>query len=190
MTLEYFNSIKHQILPFIQSRNEPEWGTNQKKIQIDSEKRPVYAPLPGDLICLFGVKTKNIIWVIMKHQLPKGVTPRQIDKLAKKNLTKILQDKITVEKEPWGALRLTTGDAYESATCMLGWVWEYLMETLGDEIIFAIPASDVILFLPAGNKTGLIQLEKKVKAIHKKSNQKLSKKIFKYDGWNSEVVKE
>ena len=180
MTLQEFDKVKERIFPVIRLRSNAGRGTDLTKIDLAASKRPVYAPLPGDLICLYGVRNNGGYKIILKHTLPEGVTPKKIDKIAKQNLTKELNDKVKIKKTKWGAIELTAGNNFESAACMLDWIWDFMEDEFGDDIIFAIPAEDRIFYLANGNTKALKNLEKEISAIHKKGDKLLSRKIFRY----------
>ena len=110
-----------------------------------------------------------------------------LDNIAKENLLEEVQRNLKVHKTDFGGLGFTCGGNHEAALILLPEIWGVLIEKLGENIVFGVPAKDMSVFVNADQTDSVSKLQEMINDIHKDGSRLLSKKLFKYKAGQIEV---
>jgi hypothetical protein len=160
-----FNKIKSRIFPVVKVETSGESG---KTMEFTAENQPVFKKIAGDLLCFYGIMD-------------------DLDNIAKENLLEEVQRNLKIHKTDFGRLGFTCGGNHEAALILLPEIWGVLIEKLGENIVFGVPAKDMSVFVNADQTDSVSKLQEMINDIHKDGSRLLSKKLFKYKAGQIEV---
>ena len=150
---------------------------------------PIYKKIAGDLVCFYAVDNGKYLTLINKNNLPSVLTFEDFDELAKDNLINNYIKKIKTHETNFGGLGISCGGDYESSFLLINEVLDIMVEELGENIIFAVPSKDIIVFINGNDPKALDGLKKMIEEIHKNDGKLLSKKLYSYQKGNIVEVK-
>jgi hypothetical protein len=186
MTKHEFDNISKSIFPIMkvkaESSQEKPTGTNT--IKLTHADAPVKLDLIGDLFCAFGIDQGTHFSLISNKMLPQEVNLEEITELALGNVCDAYDPDILRLED--GVMSIDCGNEYEAAL-IIGGVWNQLVDELGKDITFIVPAKHEVYF--TASEPGKARLREILKDVHERGENLLSKKMFRYiDDEGIEVV--
>jgi uncharacterized protein YtpQ (UPF0354 family) len=164
--------------------------TNERQeISMTGENVPIYKKLVGDLMCFYGIDRETYFELITKKQLPKEITVEILDSIARENLLNATEGKIQIHKTDFNGYGLTCGGEYEAALMTLPEIWSIINEKLGENVVFAAPSKDLIMFVSADSKENIESLRKVIEEVQTSGAKLLSKLTFIYSRGKIEIYK-
>ncbi len=182
-----FEKISSIIYPVI--KVEVTENNGSQEILMNGENAPVYKMLFGDLMCFYGIDRGTYFELITEKQLPKETTIDKLDSIAKENLLNITEGKIQIHKTDFNGYGFTCGGEYEAALITLPEIWGIINEKLGENVIFAVPSKDLIMFVKADNKEDIESLKNVIEEVQTSGAKLLSKLTFLYSKGKVEIYK-
>ena len=179
-----FNKIKSRIFPVVKVETSGESG---KTMEFTAENQPVFKKIAGDLLCFYGIDKGDNFVLLTKSQIPSSISMDDLDNIAKENLLEEVQRNLKIHKTDFGGLGFTCGGNHEAALILLPEIWGVLIEKLGENIVFGVPAKDMSVFVNADQTDSVSKLQEMINDIHKDGSRLLSKKLFKYKAGQIEV---
>jgi uncharacterized protein YtpQ (UPF0354 family) len=131
-----------------------------------------------DLLCFYGVDKGSHFELILQRQLPENIGIEELDKYAHDNLLNYISGKTNIQQTAFGGIGFTCGGEYEAALVTIPEIWDMVFERLGDSVVFAVPAKDMIVFVNAANQPAIDGLKNLVDKIHEGGDLLLSRQLF------------
>ena len=179
-----FNKNKAKIFPVVKVETS---GGSGKTIEFTAENQPVFKKIAGDLLCFYGIEKSDNFVLLTKSQIPSTISMDDLDNIAKENLLSEVQKNLKIHKTDFGGLGFTCGGNHEATLILLPEIWGVLIEKLGENIVFGVPAKDMSIFVNADQIDSLNKLQEMINDIHKDGSRLLSKKMFRYKDGQIEV---
>ncbi len=179
-----FNKSGAKIFPVVKVETS---GGSGKTIEFTAENQPVFKKIAGDLLCFYGIEKADNFVLLTKSQIPSTISMDDLDSIAKENLLTEVQKNLKIHKTDFGGLGFTCGGNHEAALILLPEIWGVLIEKLGENIVFGVPAKDMSIFVNSDQIDSVSKLQEMINDIHKDGSRLLSKKMFKYKDGQIEV---
>lgn len=143
--------------------------------------------LNEELVILYAEDTENNIRYLSHSDLADaGMEPWNLRELACENLERLLPE-IKRHGEN-GVYMLTAGGTFEASLLLLDFVWKDPGLKVNGELVFAIPARDVLMITGSEDPEGLASLRKVVAQIFSENGSyRLTQKLFLYRSGTIEV---
>jgi len=170
-----------KIYPWIKvllSNNDDTHNTRHEVI-LEGGDAPIYKKWLDDLAIFYVVDLVNHFQIILKRDLPSGISKEQLHKIAVANLERDIEYKIHTTN--FGGYMFIAGGNHEAGSICLPEKWDWLSEYLNDDLIVAIPAKDIILIVPENDPDTITNMKISVYDFLKDGNRILTRNIFKYD---------
>ncbi|MGS2727213.1 DUF1444 family protein [Psychroserpens sp. BH13MA-6] len=174
-----FKSISSKIFPVIKVAT----SENHKEADFEfiGDDQPVFKTIAGDLLCFYGIDKGSHFELLQKRQMPENIGIEELDQFAHDNLIKFVADKTQIHNTSFGGIGFSCGGDHEASLMTLPEIWSMINEKLGESIVFAVPAKDLIVFVESSNEQSVEGLKSMIEEIHKDGERLLSKKLFTYE---------
>ncbi|SMX33657.1 DUF1444 family protein [Octadecabacter ascidiaceicola] len=104
-------------------------------------------PFVGDMVRVYAIDYPDYVAYVTKDHFDDGLTVDTLHAVAARNLSRKIEG---TEFQQHGDIILVVNDGfYESSLVVDNALWESFSEQLGDDIIMAVPARDLLMFTPA-----------------------------------------
>jgi uncharacterized protein YtpQ (UPF0354 family) len=170
-----FEKINSKIYPVIKVELS---DNTQADLELSDDDKPVFKKIVGDLLCFYGVDKGSHFELILQRQLPENIGIEELDKYAHDNLLSFISDKTCIQQTAFGGIGFTCGGEYEAALVTMPEIWDMVFERLGDSVVFAVPAKDMIVFVNAAHQPAIDGLKNLVDKIHDGGDLLLSRQLF------------
>jgi len=157
--------------------------------EVQGDDQPVFKKIAGNLLCFYGVDKGSHFDLLLQRDLPENVGTDELDQYSHDNLLNYISDKTQIHQTPFGGVGFSCGGDHEAALLTLPEIWNMVVERLGEEIVFAVPSKDLIIFVSADKQESIDGLENMVEEVHKDGERLLSKQLFTYKDGKVEVKK-
>ena len=187
-----FSEIKAQIYPWIKLslQDEPENegvihqqgepGNKGVTYRIDLPKKPFLA----DLLIFFAVDMGDRFELLQTSHLPEDMTVDELYALAVNNLSEKVEYKLTSTN--FGGYGLLAGGDHEAGALCLDYLWHFCAERIGESLIIAVPAKDMVLMVGQSQTEALAQMKQVSADILQTGDRTLTTHLFRYDAEKGE----
>lgn len=160
---------------------------NLENLAIKAQGR-ISVPMFEDVTLTFALPEKDRFRLLLEKDRLGLVewTDMQLIHHSFRNLLQQFGEKIEILGSEDAAMRIKVGNDMEASFLLLGNLWQNLAQSYGENLYAAIPRQDLLLIAAADNRSGILQLQKAVKAIFQTPDAGpfLSKAI--YQRWDGE----
>lgn len=150
----------------------------------------VYRDFADDLAIFYGFEKEFTFDLVQQSDLQDGMTPDKLHQTAIGNLLKKV--KIEVKTTRWGGIGIVCGYDLECSLITLPEVWDFLVEELGNDIVFIVASKDLVVFANGLDDENLknlnIDLQKISEMYKNEPRMLLSKKVYRYKNGIISVV--
>lgn len=181
MTEPILDTHKDKIYPWIKvffTGDDDPRNTNIH-IELTGEDEPIKKDWLGDLGILYVADMGDRFQVLLERDLPSDVTKDELHQLAAENLNRDIEFKL--HDTNFGGHGLIAGGDHEAGSICLPGMWAWLAEHLNDNLIVGIPAKDLVVMVPAGEKEKIANLKIFVDDIFETGDRLLTRNIFRFD---------
>lgn len=172
-----FNKVVSKIYPVIKVQVI---GKNSNEIIFKDEDEPIFKNIAGDLMCFYGIDKGEHFSLLLKKQLPENIDLEKLDNIAKENLKRDFLEKINANGTNFGGIGLSCGGDNEAALITISNVFEIMKGELGENLVFAVPSKDLLVFVNGNNPKDIQGLLDMITEVHKEGERLLSKKLYVY----------
>jgi uncharacterized protein YtpQ (UPF0354 family) len=172
-----FNKTVSKIYPVIKVKVI---GNNSNEIKFKDEDEPIFKNIAGDLLCFYGIDKGEHFSLLLKKQLPENIDLAKLDSIATENLKRDFLEKINANGTNFGGIGLSCGGDNEAALITISKVFEIMKGELGENLVFAVPSKDLLVFVNGNNPKDVQGLLEMVTEVHKEGERLLSKKLYIY----------
>ena len=172
-----FSEIKTRIYPWIKlsMRDENNSSNSQQEWQIDMPMKPFLA----DLLIFFATDAGDRFELLQTSHMPEGMTVDELYALAVKNLSDNVEFQMTPTN--FGGYGIIAGGDHEAGSLCFDYLWEFCAEKIGENLIVAVPAKDMVLMVGQSQTEALEQMKQVVSNILQSGNRTLTAHLFLYD---------
>lgn len=137
----------------------------------------VHEDFNEDLVIVYAEdRPTNIHYFEASALKDAGVDRKHLRELAKTNLQRVLPD---LEREEIGGVsKLTAGGDYDASLLLFDEIWSGDLLKVNGEIVVAVPARNVLLFVPANDQARLDELEALVRRVFAQHSYTLTDQLF------------
>ncbi|HNW56588.1 MAG TPA: hypothetical protein PLR88_03750 [Bacteroidales bacterium] len=178
-----------KILPVIsckKSQSEDVGTADDQARQVSEGSQPISYPVnfDEDLSIYLEIVDGSQCEMLLNKQIiiaKDKVSPDQLVGKAFANLFKQIEDKISISMQSEDIGILSGCNNHESSLVLVNEVWKLIKDKIqSDEIVFGIPAKDVLIFTAADREEAVGQLNQKVKEIFNDEThpEKISSKLY------------
>lgn len=171
-----WKDIKDRIYPWVKAKSAGQGSESGVVVQVDIPT----VPLVGDLFALFVVDRGDVVDIVQKSMIPEGMTAEELYEIARKNLVRDVKFNI-VQNEESGYYGILAGGNYEACALCLDYVWEYFVNNIGENLVVAVPAKDMILIAGESNVNAIQAIKELTSEIYKSGENPLTNQMFSYD---------
>ncbi len=147
----------------------------------------VLRPFVGPLVISYIVDDGDGDRALRQRDLStNGLSEAQLHDRAVENLARHVQT-VGIRLRPYGSLMAVLFDGDMEATLMLyPTLWTKLCEDMGDELVVAVPARDVLAVSPLDSPQGIAELRAIVKRVWPTDDHALTTQLFELGdgGWS------
>jgi len=166
------------IVPVIKDRG---WVTETKAAHLARTQgvpfNYVYDDFNDDLVVVYAEdKPTNTHYFDAAALEKAGVERKELRKLALANLLRILPK--FQREEIDGVSMLSAGGDYDASLLLIDEIWSGTMLKMEGEIVVAVPARNVLLFVPANDKARIQELEALVSRVFAENSYTLTDQLF------------
>lgn len=136
--------------------------------------------LAEELQCRYAVQDNGHGRYLLWSEIPAGLGINDLHEAARKNLLREVNDKTFIHPMEYGGVAMTCGGEYEAALLTLPEYWKILELRFGDEIAFAIPTRETILFTAASDQAGINGMTATIENLQSSGETVLSEHIYCY----------
>jgi uncharacterized protein YtpQ (UPF0354 family) len=152
---------------------------NENEVKITGVEFPIYRPWLADLAIFYVADMDNHYQIILPKDLPDSFSVDELHELAISNL----QSNITYKIHPaeFGGYGLICGSDLEATSITLPGIWEDVGEYVGANLVVAVIARDLILFVPENDGDRISNLKIFMHQFFKAGEKLLSNNLFAYN---------
>ena len=176
----FFTINKDKIYPWVKLQlADNEENPNEHVLELKGDENPIYRQWLGNLIIMYVFDTGSSFQIILQRDLPKSINENELHSIAISNLNRDIEFKLM--DTTFGGHMLTAGGDHEAGAICLPEIWSWLAGQLNDSIIVAIPAKDLVLFVPKSDNDKINNLEIFVHEIFNDGERLLTRNLFEYN---------
>ena len=187
--------LRHRILPYINRMEAVEISAATKAAGGVRGSTQLYEtvgaftaiakPLFSDLQLSFGIIQPHGLELAKQHHLHDwSVSEFQLQQLATANFSRVVDEKLEIQ--PLNNLFMFTIDGrFEASLMLTGLVWDRFEAQLGEPVVVAVPARDVVLAARAADPSAMTALRLMATQVYNRSEHRLSRYYYcrQGDGW-------
>lgn len=175
-----FATYKSKIYPWVKVSSEDTTGKPAAHvITLSGEDQPVCEPWLGGLIITYVEDSGNSFRMILNRDLPEGFTKAQLHELALANIKRDIG--FEVRQTHFGGFGLIADGNHEAASICLPELWKAFAGQLSDDIVVAVPAKDLVLYVPGSDGEAIIKLQEAVEEVFQSYDRLLTKRLFRFN---------
>ena len=148
----------------------------------ENEGSPIRRPFVGPLVISYVVEEGDLSRAFERGELAAtGADEGQLHERALANLARHVET-VGIRLRPHGSMMAVSFDGDLEATLMLyPNLWAHLREEIGDELVVAVPASDVLVVSPVDSPEGIAELRAVVARVWPRDDHALATELFQLD---------
>jgi uncharacterized protein YtpQ (UPF0354 family) len=175
-----FENQKNKIYPWVKVFIEDDTSINASmKLELVGANAPVYRKWLGDLAIFYVVDNGDNFRMLLKGDLPECLTEEELYKIAVSNLERDVKYKL--HETNFGGYGLVSGGNHEAGAICVPGLWNWLAQHIGENLIIAIPAKDLVMIVPASNVDIISNLKIAVHETFKNGQRLLTRNLFFFD---------
>nr|WP_317282517.1 hypothetical protein [uncultured Sellimonas sp.] len=179
-----FEKIREHIYPWVKESLKDNLASNGKIIT--TENAPVIS-FVGGLMIVFAIKRGEDSYEILKDDmLPPKTDIEKLYHIACKNLVRDVE--FVFSNTMYGGFGVLADGVHEASALCLRHIWEVCTDKLKDDVVIMVPSKDLVLFVPEQDKKALKQMIDFGNEGWKRSEHKVSKKLFRFSGTKKELT--
>ena len=170
-----FEEIRTQIYPWIKKAEPDDAEDTGTVIKMDLPEKRFLA----DLIILFVADKGDRFEVLQRSHLPEGMTVDELYAIAVQNLA----DNVSFQLTPtsFDGYGIVAGGDHEAGALCLDFLWEFCANHIGESLIVAVPAKDMVLMVGQSQTEALAQMKQLSAQIIAGGERTLTEHLFLYD---------
>ena len=172
-----FEDFKEKIYPWIKvtvQDNEPAPpGEFIFKVEL------MMKPWLGNLVIFYAVDEGHAFSLLQKNQVPPEMSVDELNRLAVENLSRDVE--FQFRETNFGGHGFIAGGDHETGSLCLPEIWKWCATELGDDLIVAVPAKDIVMMVRASDEEKIDQLKTFVTELHATGERLLTKQLYRYD---------
>lgn len=166
--------IKDLIYPWVKDELSDIHALNGKHF---SEKDTPLISFVGDLKVMLVIKRGEDAYEILKeNMLPPECDIASLYFKACENLARDVE--FVVSHTWYGGFGIVADGYHEASSLCLQHIWNMCAEKLEDDLVIMVPAKDMVLFVPAGQKETVEKMLEYGEEAYKRSQDKISTALF------------
>lgn len=175
-----FHTHKEIIYPWIKVLYDDQTvRATEKVLVIDQDDFPIYREWIADLAIFYVADLGEAYQMILNREIPPNMTEKQLYDLAVSNLQRDIEYKYI--NTDFGGFMLLAGGNHEASSICLPGIWENLSEFFNDNLIVAIPAKDLVLFVPEKDTDSISNMKIFVYELFSNPGKLLTRNILKFE---------
>ena len=175
-----FSSHRLKIYPWVKVMlADNELSVDEKVMELDEQDSPIILNWLGDLIITYVFDLGDSFRLLQARDLPDDVSRHKLHEIAVSNLGRDIKYELTDTNV--GGFMLIAGGNHEAGAICLPGLWKWIAEHLGDDLIVAIPAKDVVLILRQKDTDKLEAFKELIVKIFLDGERLLSRVVFTYN---------
>jgi len=170
--------MKENILPILKPvLSEKNQDSNRIESQIDLFSKLVFQ---NSVVLMFGIDMNTHFELLKQDDFPNDIDIESLEEIVTNNLFNEIVGDIRIHRKENGVIGFTCGGDFEATLVLLSITWEVVFEELETEDIhFAIPTKDIVMFTRSDNESGINHLRKVLSQIKNDEEGFISNKIYK-----------
>jgi len=175
----FFATHRDKLYPWVKvllSDNDPR--LNENVYGFKGDESPIFRNWLEDLIINYVFDMGDRFQVLLQRDLPSSVSENELHDIAVENLSRDVE--FLLRDTNFGGYMLTAGGDHEAGSICLPEMWHWLAEHIGNSLIVAIPAKDLVLFVQKGDTDKINNLKIFVHDSFKEGERLLTRNIFEY----------
>jgi uncharacterized protein YtpQ (UPF0354 family) len=150
----------------------------------ESEKEggPIRRPFVGPLVISYIVEEGDLGRAFERRELAaSGADENQLHERALANLARHVKT-VGIRLRSHGSMMAVSFDGDLEATLMLyPTLWTHLRDEIGDELVVAVPARDVLVVSPGDSREGIAELHAVIERVWPRDDHPLTTELFQLD---------
>lgn len=171
-----FQTHKDKIYPWIKVTFD---DTIPAQLHLKGEDELILKEWLGDLMIFYVFDMGDAFQFIHQRDLPEQLTREQLHQIAVENLSRDIEYKL--HDTNFGGYGLIAGGNHEAGSICLPDIWDWLADHLNDDLIVAVPATDLVMMAPANDTDTIDNLKIFVHQTFQNGEKLLTRNIFKFD---------
>jgi len=136
-------------------------------------------PWLGNLVIFYAVDEGHSFSLLQENQVPAGMSVDELHHLAVENLSRDVE--FQFRETNFGGYGLIAGGDHETGSLCLPEIWKWCAAEVGDNLIVAVPAKDIVMMVRASEEEKINQLKGFVTNMHATGERLLTKQLYRYD---------
>jgi hypothetical protein len=168
------------LLPLLEVLGAHEAATTSITANVVS---PVLRPFVGHLVISYTVDEGDSGRALHTSDLlARGIDESSLHQRALANLARHVE-KVGIRLRSYGEMMAVLFDGDLEATLMLyPTLWTHLCAELGDDLVVAVPARDVLAVAPVDSREGIAALHAVIERVWPRDEHPLTTELFHFDG--------
>jgi uncharacterized protein YtpQ (UPF0354 family) len=176
----FFKADKGKIYPWVKVKVAEDDPSGMENVyEVIGDENPIFRNWLGDLLIMYAFDMGDRFQILMRRDLPKSIREDELHSIAVNNLNRDIEFKL--RDTNFGGYMLTAGGDHEADSICLPGMWQWLADHIGDSLIVAIPAKDLVLIAPKSDTDKIDNLKIFVHEIFKSGERLLTRNIFEYN---------
>ena len=136
-------------------------------------------PWLGNLVIFYAVDEGQAFSLLQKNQVPPEMSVDELHRLAVENLSRDIE--FQFRETNFGAYGFIAGGDHETGSLCLPEIWKWCAAEIGDDLIVAVPAKDIVMMVRASEEEKIGLLKRFVAELHATGERLLTKQLYRYD---------
>jgi len=170
-----WEDIKDKVYPWVKTIFTEGGAEGGKEIEVDL---PMIKFL-GDLGIFFVHDKGDSFEFVQRAALPAGMTEEELYEISCQNLARDIDFELTPTN--YGGYGILAGGDHEAGSLCLGFIWDYCAESIGEDLIVAVPAKDMVLMVGRSQTAELEEMKKLSSHILANGERTLTGQLLLYE---------
>ena len=170
-----FEQKKTQIYPWIKKAEQGGEGDAAAEFKLDLPMKPFLA----DLRIFFAADVGDRFEILQKSDVPEGMTVDELFDIARQNLNENVNFQLMPTN--FGGFGVIAGGDHEAGSLCLDFLWEFCVNHVGESLIVAVPAKDMVLMVGQSQTEALEQMKQVSADILAGGDHTLTQHLFLFD---------
>jgi len=170
-----FEEMETRIYPWIKKSEQGSLEDASQEIAVGMPIKDFLADLHIFFVADVGDHFKFLQW----KDMPEGMTVDALYGIAVKNLADNIEFQLTPTN--LGYYGILAGGDHEAGALCLEFLWEFCANHVGENLIVAVPAKDIVMFVGTSQAEALEEMKRMSAEILAGGNRVLTGHLFFYD---------
>ena len=172
--------MQDQIYPWIKLAEQGADSGPRKEYVLDMPTKPFLA----DLMIFFVLDEADHFKILQTDHMPEGMTLDILYSIAVHNLSRDVEFRLVPTN--FGGYGILAGGDHEAGALCLDALWEDCADNIGESLIVAVPAKDVVFMVGRSQTEALEKMKQAAADILRNGNRTLTSHLFLYDAEKKE----